>query len=330
MLVEPETPGGEPAVITTTSPRSQRPYSSSSSSTCSTIASTDSREVTSVRMPTAPPPIDPAVSLAVTSLMSVTTTVAAGERVREARRRMTPGPALVGVASVVAFVAIGAWIFHNTHVLNRYVDSKDQLDIQADYEKNYSRYKDLAQPRIAALRADVDIHPDTRIAHVRGTYRLVNRHAEPISELFVGVGAGLGQSGVELTLPPHTVIERDELARIHEVVRAHDGLTLVDEIYLGLSYEERFGQSALALGERARAGVALFYLLALVLWGTAIWAVRAEPLALAALAPVALHLSWQVAALRQEDGADALAKFRSNRFAGLLMFLACLVVGASV
>ena len=30
-----------------------------------------------------------------------------------------------------------------------------------------------------------------------------------------------------------------------------------------------------------------------------------------------------------EDGADALAKFRSNRFAGLLMFAACWVVGTA-
>ena len=54
---------------------------------------------------------------------------------------------------------------------------------------------------------------------------------------------------------------------------------------------------------------------------------RPQPLALAALLPMALHLGWQVAALRPADAADALAKFRSNRFAGLLMFLACLVVG---
>lgn len=59
------------------------------------------------------------------------------------------------------------------------------------------------------------------------------------------------------------------------------------------------------------------------------WTVRPEPLALAALLPLALHLAWQVAALRPDDGADALAKFRSNRFAGLLMFLACLVVGTA-
>ncbi len=61
----------------------------------------------------------------------------------------------------------------------------------------------------------------------------------------------------------------------------------------------------------------------------AIWSIRAQGIALLALAPVALHFLWQVVTLRLEDGADALAKFRSNRFAGLLMFLACLVVGSA-
>jgi 4-hydroxybenzoate polyprenyltransferase len=85
--------------------------------------------------------------------------------------------------------------------------------------------------------------------------------------------------------------------------------------------------SALALGSKARLGVALCYLLALALWAAAIWQVRPEALALTALVPVAAHLLWQVASLRPEEGADALAKFRSNRFAGFVMFLACLVVG---
>jgi 4-hydroxybenzoate polyprenyltransferase len=85
--------------------------------------------------------------------------------------------------------------------------------------------------------------------------------------------------------------------------------------------------SALALGARARLGVGICYALALALWAAAVREVRPEALAIAALLPVAIHLLWQVAALRQEDGADALAKFRSNRFAGFVMFLACLVVG---
>ena len=87
--------------------------------------------------------------------------------------------------------------------------------------------------------------------------------------------------------------------------------------------------SARALGGHVRAGVALFYLTALVFWSLAIWTVRIDLLAQAALLPIAIHLWWQVAALDEVDGEDALAKFRSNRFAGLLMFLACFVVGTS-
>jgi 4-hydroxybenzoate polyprenyltransferase len=87
--------------------------------------------------------------------------------------------------------------------------------------------------------------------------------------------------------------------------------------------------SALAMGRHVRPGVAACYALALAGWAGAVWRVRPDPLALAALLPVALHLGWQVATLAADDGAGALRRFRSNRMAGLLMFLACLVVGSA-
>jgi 4-hydroxybenzoate polyprenyltransferase len=87
--------------------------------------------------------------------------------------------------------------------------------------------------------------------------------------------------------------------------------------------------SARALGGRARMGVSLFYAGALAAWALALWQTRPDPLALLALLPVAGHLGWQTIGLRRDDAADALRRFRSNRFAGLLMFLACLVVGAA-
>jgi 4-hydroxybenzoate polyprenyltransferase len=85
--------------------------------------------------------------------------------------------------------------------------------------------------------------------------------------------------------------------------------------------------SALRLGSHIRTGVAVFYLVALALWSAAIWWVRPEPLAFVALMPAAMQLAWQVLTLDEADGDDALAKFRSNRFAGLLVFLACVTVG---
>jgi aspartate/methionine/tyrosine aminotransferase len=47
--------------------------------------------------------------------------------------------------------------------------------------------------------------------------------------------------------PTGTSIARDELERIARFVRDQQGITLVDEIYLGLSYEEAYGHSALSL-----------------------------------------------------------------------------------
>jgi len=85
--------------------------------------------------------------------------------------------------------------------------------------------------------------------------------------------------------------------------------------------------SALRLGGRVQAGVAGFYAAAAGLWALSFWLLRPDPLVLVALLPMALHLFWQVATLEPEDGDNALARFRSNRFAGLLLALACWVVG---
>ncbi len=49
--------------------------------------------------------------------------------------------------------------------------------------------------------------------------------------------------------PTGTSLAYDELARIHDIVRERDGITLLDEIYLGLSHEEAFGHTGLALGD---------------------------------------------------------------------------------
>ena len=85
--------------------------------------------------------------------------------------------------------------------------------------------------------------------------------------------------------------------------------------------------SALRMGRHVRGGVSAFYGLAVGCWAAAFWLVRADWLALLALVPMALHLGWQVLTLDASDGGNALERFRANRFAGLLMALACWVVG---
>ena len=50
--------------------------------------------------------------------------------------------------------------------------------------------------------------------------------------------------------PTGTSIAPDELRRIHEVVSQRGGVTLIDEIYLGLSHDDAFGQTALAIDDQ--------------------------------------------------------------------------------
>ena len=87
------------------------------------------------------------------------------------------------------------------------------------------------------------------------------------------------------------------------------------------------GSSALTLGRHLKVGVALFYAGAVALWALAFWLLRPDWLVLLALAPAAIHLGLQVLTLDDKNGDNALARFRSNRFAGLLVAAACWVVG---
>jgi len=85
--------------------------------------------------------------------------------------------------------------------------------------------------------------------------------------------------------------------------------------------------SARRLGDEAALGIGIFYLLALLLWGAAIWLVRPDWVALIALIPAALHLANQALRADPRDGELALRLFRSNRTCGLLVFLGMLAVG---
>lgn len=93
------------------------------------------------------------------------------------------------------------------------------------------------------------------VSAAEGTARLIPAAAAERFQLSanqVRAAWGPRTRGVLLASPSNptgTSIDPAELRRIHEVVQAHDGITLVDEIYLGLSYDERYGHSALAIDD---------------------------------------------------------------------------------
>jgi 4-hydroxybenzoate polyprenyltransferase len=85
--------------------------------------------------------------------------------------------------------------------------------------------------------------------------------------------------------------------------------------------------TARRLGSGVRAGVGVFYTGAVLCAGLAGVAAGLWSLFFLGLAAYALHLAWQVWRLRPDDGAPALALFKSNRDAGLIL-LAAIALGA--
>ena len=134
-------------------------------------------------------------------------------RFRLARQRFQGPVRLLAVASLVGFVACGVWIFYNTNVLNRYVAPDVQEQQQADYEKKYRQYLDMAMPRIVAVQTDVDIFPYERRIEARGTYSMVNKTDQTIRELHFNLPQNVTYN--EFRLPPHSVKSADEELGYH-------------------------------------------------------------------------------------------------------------------
>ena len=93
------------------------------------------------------------------------------------------------------------------------------------------------------------------VSAAEGTAVLIPTSAQErfqLSAQKVAAAWGPKTRGVLLASPSNptgTSIDPAELRQIVEVVRSHGGITLIDEIYLGLSHDDQFGHSALALGD---------------------------------------------------------------------------------
>jgi len=93
------------------------------------------------------------------------------------------------------------------------------------------------------------------VSAAEGTAVLVPTTAEErfqLSAAKVQAAWGPKTRGVLLASPSNptgTSIDPAELRRIHEVVSSRGGITLIDEIYLGLSHDAAYGQTALAISD---------------------------------------------------------------------------------
>jgi ABC-type transport system involved in multi-copper enzyme maturation permease subunit len=106
-------------------------------------------------------------------------------RLRRLPRRLAGAGGVALAMLVVGFVAIGANIYHNTHVLNEYRTARGNEKWLADYERALLPYETVPQPRVTDVKLAVDLYPHSLTAHASGTYTLENRTGKPLDHVHV-------------------------------------------------------------------------------------------------------------------------------------------------
>lgn len=116
------------------------------------------------------------------------------------------------IAAILATIAIAlaAFIFYNTNILNRWTSNAASLDWSASYETTYRAAATMPRPHIAAITADVALYPNERRYRVTGNYDLVNDGATPITNVLISVPRD--SRVTNLTIPEATIARNDKFA----------------------------------------------------------------------------------------------------------------------
>ena len=106
-------------------------------------------------------------------------------RLRRLPRHLAGAGGAALAVLLIGFAGIGAYIYHNTHVLNEYRTARGNEAWRAAYEKALLPYENVPQPRITNVVMKVDLYPHDLLAHATGAYTLENRTGAPLDHIHV-------------------------------------------------------------------------------------------------------------------------------------------------
>ena len=85
--------------------------------------------------------------------------------------------------AIAAFVLCGGFVYYNTKVLNHYDSPGTAEKNQVNYEKQFKKYQNSAQPKYTDFKYDIDIFPEERSLKVKIQAWAKNKTTQPITEI---------------------------------------------------------------------------------------------------------------------------------------------------
>ncbi len=109
----------------------------------------------------------------------------AKQRIQRAKQHFSPLKKSVLAVCLLIFVGIGTWIYYTDNIANKRYSGNEFEQLRVDFEKQYSKYGNLENPRITDVNIDLELFPETRDFKVKGEFILKNKTENPIDSVFI-------------------------------------------------------------------------------------------------------------------------------------------------
>lgn len=107
------------------------------------------------------------------------------KRIRGVQHRITQPLRRAAVSLVILFFLIGGYIFYNTNIVNTYWTSSQEQAFRVRYEQQLKPLEYIPQPKITAVKLDLELYPEERSYELEGTYTLTNTTDSAIDEVHI-------------------------------------------------------------------------------------------------------------------------------------------------
>jgi ABC-2 type transport system permease protein len=110
-----------------------------------------------------------------------------GNRLSEGIQSASLQSKLFASAMALLMFSLGCWLVYNTQVLNTFVGSQEQEVRRINYEKIYSKFEKLPQPKVTDIDYEIDIFPQSRNMRMSAKQTIQNKSQSPIDVLYINV-----------------------------------------------------------------------------------------------------------------------------------------------
>ena len=111
------------------------------------------------------------------------------ERISIAKERFKGVYAISFAIFIIAFLSLGYSIYQETGTSSKRTSAKEAELQRVNWEKTYKKYEGYAQPRIVAVKTNVNIFPKERMFDASATFTMINKTNKAIDSLFLNHNA---------------------------------------------------------------------------------------------------------------------------------------------